>query len=67
MATMRIMREDINFKGANRESDFWLISELCPGCPISSSFLLKLSHNLEVGKFQLTDCSLVGELTFCNT
>ena len=23
------MREDINFKGANRESDFWLISELC--------------------------------------
>ena len=24
------MRKDINFKGADRESDFWLISILCP-------------------------------------
>ena len=28
------MREDINFKGAYMELDFWLISILCPDQPI---------------------------------
>ena len=40
------MREDINFKGADRESDFWLISILYPWAELFKGRVPGLKVNL---------------------
>ena len=56
------MREDIDFKGADRESDFWLIYSVIAAVKLTVlDGVMPSSSNIQHGSYKINDVSTMAD------